>query len=94
MWATWVAGYVVVLSVIAFVLMWRDKRNAKRRRKRRVRERTLLLWTWVGGALGTWLAMSILRHKTKHTAFRVSAPVATICWAILLLWALYMRATA
>ncbi|MCY0869140.1 MAG: DUF1294 domain-containing protein [Firmicutes bacterium] len=78
--------YLLCVNLVAVLLMRVDKRWARRRRRRRIRERTLLVLTVVGGAPGVWLGMRMFRHKTKHAAFRILAPLMTAVWAILLLW--------
>ena len=71
-WLVWLA-----INVLVFSLYGLDKRRAKRG-KWRIPERTLLLGTWLMGGVGAWLGMKLFRHKTLHTAFRVSAPVAAV----------------
>ena len=65
------------VNILVFSLYGADKRRA-RRGDWRIRERTLLLGTWLLGGVGAWLAMRVFRHKTLHTAFRLSAPVAAV----------------
>ncbi|CAM4197496.1 DUF1294 domain-containing protein [Saccharibacillus endophyticus] len=67
------AGWLLVLNIIAYAVMASDKRRAKRS-KRRVPERTLFTWAAVGGALGIWIAMRSKRHKTQHNSFRFGVP--------------------
>ena len=57
-----------VLSLLAFVLYGADKRKAKRK-EWRIPEKTLLLTSFLGGALGGLAAMQLFRHKTKHWYF-------------------------
>jgi len=57
-----------VLSLLAFVLYGADKRKAKRN-EWRIPEKTLLLTSFLGGALGGLAAMQLFRHKTKHWYF-------------------------
>lgn len=56
------------MSALTFVLFALDKWFAKRR-KRRIRERTLLLCLLLFGAPGGLLSMALFRHKTKHSSF-------------------------
>ena len=60
-----IAGYLLVVNLWAFALMWFDKRRAKRG-GRRIRERTLFLSALLGGSLGALLGMQVFRHKTQH----------------------------
>ena len=59
---------VGVLSLITFLLYGIDKFKAKRNLWR-VPEKVLLLFGFVGGALGGILGMNTFRHKTKHWYF-------------------------
>ena len=65
----WVTGIYPIASVISFVLYLIDKRRAGTQR-RRVPERTLLLWGLIGGWPGAVVAQQILRHKTVKPSFR------------------------
>ncbi len=57
-----------VANLIAFVLMILDKKFAESG-ARRVSENTLLGWAVVGGALGTFTASRLIRHKTRKQPF-------------------------
>lgn len=56
------------MSALSFVLFGLDKWFAKRR-KRRIRERTLLALLLLFGAPGGLFAMALFRHKTQHPSF-------------------------
>jgi len=72
LWAVW-----LVINLIVFALYGVDKRRAKNGQWR-IPEKTLLLGTWLLGGVGAWLAMRAFRHKTKHIAFQVSAPIGAV----------------
>ena len=72
LWAVWLA-----VNLIVFALYGIDKRRAKKGAWR-IPEKTLLTGTWLLGGVGAWLAMRTFRHKTKHIAFQVSAPVGAV----------------
>ena len=67
----------VPFSIAAFAVMGEDKRRAKKG-LRRVRERTLFLWSALFGAVGGTLGMAAFRHKTKHWYFRLFFPLMAI----------------
>ena len=46
-------------------------------------ERTLLLLGAAGGALGEFIAMLCIRHKTKHLKFVISMPVFIVLHIVL-----------
>lgn len=57
-------GYLVLLSLITFIIYGVDKRKAING-SWRIKEATLLLLSFLGGAFGGYSAMLIFRHKTK-----------------------------
>lgn len=79
--ALWI--YLAVINITAFLVTAADKWFAKRQ-KRRVRERTLLLLAAAGGALGTFLAMQLCRHKTKKPLFYIGVPLLLFLWVAML----------
>lgn len=60
--------YMLAMNLLAFGLMFADKRFAQRR-KWRIPERTLFFVAALGGSLGGVLGMRLFRHKTKHWYF-------------------------
>lgn len=71
-WTAW-----AVINLIVFFLYGADKRRAKKDAWR-IPERTLLTGTWLMGGVGAFAAMRVFRHKTKHIAFQISAPVGAV----------------
>ncbi len=80
--------YLVAINVVTFVAYARDKAASKRPGTRRTRERTLWILCFAGGVVGAWVAFFGLRHKTRHTSFRVVQSVASVLWAAIVLWVL------
>ena len=79
----WILIAVVIMNVVSFFLMARDKRLARRGR-RRIPEKVLFLSALLFGALGGTAAMWIFRHKTKHWYFRLFFPLLVIIQAAVL----------
>lgn len=74
-----------VLSVITFFMYGVDKFKAQRG-KWRISEKTLLISSFIGGAVGGFLAMQLFRHKTKHWYFNV-VNILGLMWQIgLIVW--------
>ena len=65
--------YLVVINILGFLVMGLDKWKAKNE-KWRIPENTLLLFTILGGGIGTISGMYIFRHKTKKAKFTVGMP--------------------
>ncbi len=65
--------YLVVINILGFLIMGLDKWKAKNE-KWRIPENTLLLFTILGGGIGTISGMYIFRHKTKKAKFTVGMP--------------------
>ncbi|MBO4286071.1 MAG: DUF1294 domain-containing protein [Bacilli bacterium] len=57
-------GYLILLSLITFILYFADKKKAEKK-KWRIPEKVLLLSSFLGGAFGGYPAMLLFRHKTK-----------------------------
>ena len=60
--------WLLMINLLLFVLMYSDKKRA-RKRKYRVPEKYLLILGLIGGGLGGILGMQLFRHKTKHRYF-------------------------
>ncbi|EJN25014.1 putative membrane protein [Pseudomonas sp. GM78] len=71
------AAYGVV-SVLAFLLYWRDKRKARFDRWR-TPENVLHALEFAGGWPGALLAQQVFRHKTRKVSFQL------VFWIIVLL---------
>ena len=76
----------LVMNLISFILYGVDKRRAKKDRWR-IPERDLLGAMWLMGGVGAYAGMQVFRHKTKHTAFVISAPVAAVLQLLLMVFA-------
>lgn len=67
-------GYIVLMvfmSLISFILFAIDKKKAIKG-KERIKEKTLLLSTIINGAMGSFLARIICRHKTDKIYFTIT----------------------
>lgn len=60
--------YLAAVSLVAFFAYAVDKGKAKRSAWR-ISEKVLLLLSFFGGATGGYLAMHLVRHKTKKWYF-------------------------
>lgn len=72
-----VLAYVVLNSIILFVMMGMDKSKAKKR-EWRIAERTLFTVAVFGGAVGGVIGMYLFRHKTNHTNFSIGFPILAV----------------
>ncbi len=78
-----------VISLIAFILYFADKKKAQKN-KWRIKEATLLGFGFCGGAVGALLAMKIFRHKTKHWYFW-AVNIIGLIWQIALAVFLFIK---
>ncbi len=76
--------YIILINVLGFFLMGRDKHLAKAHAWR-IPERVLLSVAAAGGAFGSLLGMQIFRHKTKHRKFKVGVPLLLVLWIVLIM---------
>lgn len=66
--------YLASINVIGFLAMLIDKEKAKRG-SWRIPEKTLFMFTFLGGGIGTIAGMYLFRHKTKKLKFTIGFPV-------------------
>jgi uncharacterized membrane protein YsdA (DUF1294 family) len=69
----WMLVYAVINLVSFLVCAW-DKKSAQRG-GRRVPEKTLWTLSACFGALGMWLGMKAMRHKTHKPGFVIGVPL-------------------
>ena len=76
------SGYLLAITLIAFLIFGVDKWKAKRKKThestRRVPEKTLFLLAALGGSLGALLGMKAFHHKTLHKTFTIGIPLILI----------------
>lgn len=74
---------LILLNIIGFVVTIVDKHKAINH-KWRIPEKRLFLIAILGGSIGTYLAMIIYRHKTKHWKFMIGIPTIIVFQAVLI----------
>ena len=77
--------YAVVINIIGFIIMGRDKKKAKKH-EYRISERVLWQVAFVGGSVGAYLGMKVFRHKTKHKQFAIGFPLLVMLHCVLFIW--------
>ena len=66
--------YLLIANVAGLAIMGIDKRKAIKRAWR-IPEKTLFLFSVIGGSVGTWAGMYMFHHKTKHWYFVIGMPL-------------------
>lgn len=79
-------AYLLLINVFSFFIYRLDKKKSEKG-KWRIKESTLLLLSLLGGGIGSMFGMSIYRHKTKKSKFRIGVPVFTII-SVIIIWQL------
>lgn len=83
-----ILGYLLVVNVVGFVLMFVDKKRAQNNQWR-IKEATLFLTAAIGGSIGSMLGMKVFRHKTKHLSFLIGMPAIFIIQVALVIGYFY-----
>ena len=83
--------YLCVINIIAIIVCAADKIKAQLN-KWRISEKTLLAISAIGGALGMYITMLIIRHKTKHKTFMIGLPFLILVHVVAIL--LYLQHNA
>lgn len=65
--------YLLAINIIAIIVTIYDKLCAIGR-KWRIKESTLLLLSSLGGSIGMYITMLLIRHKTRHLKFMLGIP--------------------
>lgn len=81
--------YLVVINILGFLAMGIDKRRAMKG-KWRIPENTLLMFTILGGGIGTIAGIYVFRHKTQKAKFTVGMPAILILEVLLIIYLLVM----
>lgn len=79
--------YLCTVNALAILFCMYDKLAASRG-YRRVPERTLFGWALLGGGLGLYGCMLLVRHKTKHMWFVMGVP-ALVVLQLMLVYSIY-----
>ena len=69
--------YLIIINIIGFLVMYIDKKKAKKG-KWRIPEKTIFIITVLGGGIGTISGMYAFRHKTQKLHFTIGLPTITI----------------
>ncbi len=83
------ALYLIFINVVAVIICIIDKLKAKIDGWR-VSEKTLFIVSAIGGALGMYITMQLIRHKTKHKRFMIGLPVIILVQCALLIYLLHL----
>ncbi|MBR6902637.1 MAG: DUF1294 domain-containing protein [Clostridia bacterium] len=66
--------YFTVINLLSVIVCTIDKIKATRH-SWRISEKTLWVFSLIGGSVGMYLTMKIIRHKTLHKSFMIGLPV-------------------
>lgn len=69
--------YFICMNIISFIVFYFDKEKSENG-KWRIQEKTLHTLSFLGGAIGSIIAMKVFHHKTKKTSFIVVTVLALI----------------
>lgn len=69
--------YLISINLISVIVTAYDKHCAVKKRWR-VKESTLMLLSALGGSVGMYITMLLIKHKTKHLKFMLGIPIILI----------------
>lgn len=70
-------GIICLMNLIAFIMFGVDKYKASHDLWR-IPESTLILFAFLGGAIGALAGMKVFHHKTRKIKFRILIPAALV----------------
>ena len=74
---------IFMQNVYTYFLFYIDKKRAVAHKRNRISERRLLVSSFLAGGVGAFISMSLNRHKTKHSRFKIFVPIAAILTILL-----------
>lgn len=80
--------YLVTINIITFILYGADKHKAAHH-KWRIPETMLILFSWIGGAIGAMAGMLVFHHKTRKWKFRILVPLSLFVWLLIAAFFIY-----
>lgn len=84
-------AWVAIVSLISIIVCIYDKKISKKNRvELRVPEKTLLMWSALGGSIAMYVTMLLIRHKTKHAKFMFGIPAIMVLQAGLIALLIYL----
>lgn len=84
------SAYIVLMSLVTGILYLFDK-NRSRRGRWRISEKSLLISSFSGGAIGGYIAMLLSKHKTRKWYFH-AVNIVGIVWQVGVLLYLFVKA--
>ncbi len=73
--------YIFAVNITAVIVTCYDKICAAKG-KWRISEFNLLLISLIGGSVGMYITMLLIRHKTRHIKFMVGLPIIIACQCV------------
>lgn len=73
-WNYIIIVYFVIINIISVIITVADKSQAKKH-KRRISEKSLMILSALGGGIGMYVTMRVIRHKTHHDKFMIGIPL-------------------
>ncbi len=68
-------AFFVVVNLVAFFIMWRDKARSRKAGAERISEGLLFFIATMFGSIGVYLGMFAFRHKTRKWYFVIGIPM-------------------
>ena len=78
-------AYIVVINIVTFLAFAYDKYRAKKGGWR-IKNIFLLGLSFIGGSLGGLLGMSLTRHKSKKSYYRIGLPLMVLMQVLVLVY--------
>lgn len=79
--------YLAIINLVSIIVTISDKRRSIKN-KWRIKEKTLITLSLLGGSVSMYITMRLIRHKTKHLKFMIGIPVIIVlqCVLIYFIW--------
>ena len=79
------SSYLVIINIITMFVYGYDKYLAKKRKKR-IKEKKLLFFSFLGGSAGAIMGTYIFSHKTSKLKFKIINILMLFIWIAFYIW--------
>ena len=79
--------YLALINIWAVIICAKDKIKSRTKGKR-IKEKTLFVLSLMGGSVGMYITMLLIRHKTNHKRFILGIPAIIVVQAVIFLYVL------
>ncbi len=80
-----IIDYLIIINILVFLTYAVDKRRAKTN-KFRIHENKIYTLIFLGGSIGSLLAINVFNHKKRKKSFKIISWISLIIWLFIIFY--------